>query len=241
VLDGVEIRFPMVVEEMRSATLTFTVPLAPARALVPGDAFEALEVAPDRAMLVVALCDYVRNPWGDYNEANFGLLVHPVGRPEEAGAFQWRMPVDQEFTCRAGNLVMGLPKTVEDLTFDYSAGPGEGTVTVRLVMADEPEGSTTMLVRLPRPSVEGIEPAVELATTYSYLDGAPMALGLEMELPSAPIDPAEVEIELGQGALAQELRSLGLPTAADVALWGEGLAATFQAPRPIRDAAGTRR
>ena len=232
-LDGVAIRFPMVVEEMRSATLTFTVPIGPARGLLPGDAFEVLEVAPDRAMLVIALCDYVRNPWGDYDEVNLGLLVHPVGRPEAAGAFQWRMPVDQEFTCKAGNLVMGLPKTVEDLTFDYSGGPGEGTVTVRLVTSDEPEGSTTLLVRLPRPSVEGVDAAVESATTYSYLDGVPMSLGLEMELPPVVVDPSEVEIELGHGALAEELRSLGLPAAADLALWGEGLGATFQVPRPI--------
>ncbi|UDY34700.1 acetoacetate decarboxylase family protein [Dermatobacter hominis] len=234
-LDGVAIRFPMVVEEMRSATLTFTVPIGPARALLPGDAFEVLEVAPDRAMLVIALCDYVRNPWGDYDEVNLGLLVHPVGHPELAGAFQWRMPVDQEFTCKAGNLVMGLPKTVEDLTFDYSAGPGEGTVTVRLVMSDEPAGSTTLLVRLPRPSVEGVEPAVESATTYSYLDGVPMSLGLDMQLPPVPVDPSEVEIELGRGALAEELRSLGLPATADLALWGEGLGATFQVPRSITE------
>ena len=232
-LDGVKIEFPMVVEEMRSATLTFTVPIEPARTLVPGDAFEVLEVSPGHAMLVIALCDYVRNPWGDYDEVNLGLLVHPVGRPEAAGAFQWRMPVDQEFTCTAGNLVMGLPKTVEDLTFDYSAGPGEGTVTVRLAMSDEPEGSATLLVRLPRPSVDGTEAPVESATTYSYLEGVPMSLGLDMELPPVPLDPGEVEIELGSGALADELRSLGLPATADLALWGEGLSATFQVPRPI--------
>ena len=238
-LDGVKIEFPMVVEEMRSATLTFTVPIEPARALVPGDAFEVLEVSPGHAMLVIALCDYVRNPWGDYDEVNLGLLVHPVGRPEAAGAFQWRMPVDQEFTCKAGNLVMGLPKTVEDLTFDYSAGPGEGTVAVRLVMSDEPEGSVTLLVRLPRPSVDGTEAPVESATTYSYLDGVPMSLGLDMELPPVPLDPGEVEIELGSGALADELRSLGLPATADLALWGEGLSATFQVPRPIGAAVET--
>jgi hypothetical protein len=237
-LDGVAIRFPMVVDEMRSATLTFTVPIGPARALLPGDAFEVLEVAPGEAMLVIALCDYVRNPWGDYDEVNLGLLVHPVGRPEAAGAFQWRMPVDQEFTCRAGNLVMGLPKTVEDLTFDYSGGPGEGTVTVRLVMADEPEGSVTLLVRFPRVAVDGVAAAVESATTYSYLDGTPMALGLDMELPPVPVDPAEVTIELGDGVLAEELRALGLPVAADLALWGEGLSATFQAPRPLAAVAG---
>ena len=39
-IDGVAIDFPMVVEDMRQLTLTYTVPIAPARALLPGDAFE---------------------------------------------------------------------------------------------------------------------------------------------------------------------------------------------------------
>ncbi len=233
-IDDVPITFPMVVDEMRSATLTFTVPIEPARALLPGDAFEVLEVAPGRAMLVLALCDYVRNPWGDYDEVNLGLLVHPVGRPEAAGAFQWRMPVDQEFTCKAGNSVMGLPKTVEDLTFEYSGPPGDGTVTVRLVMSDEPTDGPTLVVRLPRPSLEGAVATTEHAVTYSYLDGTPMELGLDMELPPILLDPASVEIELGAAPLAQELRSLGLPdVAADLAMWGEGLSAAFQIPREL--------
>ncbi|MBS1836621.1 MAG: acetoacetate decarboxylase family protein [Actinobacteria bacterium] len=233
-IDGLSIDFPMEVEELRSATLTFTVPIDAARALLPGDAFEVTEIAPGSAMLVVALCDYVRNPWGDYDEVNLGLLVNPVGRPEAVGAFQWRMPVDQQLTCAAGNRVLGLPKTVEDLHISYSGEPGEGTVVVRLVMSDEPAGSVTMLVELPRPVAAGDASAgLDSAITYSYLEGRPMELPLEMRLPSSPVDAAEVRIVLGEGALAQELRSLGLPRAPDMALWGEGLRAVFQMPNPL--------
>lgn len=240
-IDGVTIEFPMVVEELRSATLTFTVALDAARALLPGDAFEVAEVAPGSAMLVLALCDYVRNPWGDYDEVNAGLLVHPVGRPDAVGAFQWRMPVDQEFTCAAGNRVMGLPKTVEDLAFDYSGAPepvGDGgTVTVRLAMADEPAGGVTLLVELPRPEASHEVLGTDKAMTYSYLDGEPMELALDMQLPPSFVDPATVRIELGAGAFADDLRSLGLPKAPDLAMWGEGLAATFQRPVPLGDGA----
>jgi hypothetical protein len=223
-IDGVSIDFPLVVEEMRSATLTFTVPVEPARALVPGDAFEVLEVAPGRAMLVLALCDYVRNPWGDYNEVNFGLLVHPAGRPEQAGAFQWRMPVDQEFTKRAGNAVLGLPKTVEDLTVDYT----DDTVTFRLVMGGEP----TLVVAMPRPR-DASAPTREETITYSYIDGVPSEVPLTIDLPGGLVDPAEVRIELGTSPAASELSSLGLPVAPDLAMWGEGLGGTFLRPRPL--------
>jgi len=234
-IDGVSIDFPMVVEEMRSATLTFTVPIDAARRVLPGDAFAVAEVAPGSAMLILALCDYVRNPWGDYDEVNLGLLVHPVGRPDAVGAFQWRMPVDQEFTCTAGNRVLGLPKTVEDLGFSYSGDPGAGTVTVRLVTSDEPDGSVSLLVELPRPANAGVAGSAtrDPAITYSYLDGRPMELPLEMELPSSFVDPADVRITLGEGALASELRSLGLPGTADLVMWGEGLSAVFQSPRPL--------
>src|SRR5690349_20028583 len=92
-IEGVSIDFPMVVPSMHQATLSFTVPIEPARAVVPGEAFDVLETAPGSATFIVALVDYVENPWGDYNEVNLGLIATPVGRPELAGAFVYRMPV----------------------------------------------------------------------------------------------------------------------------------------------------
>lgn len=228
-IEGVSIDFPLTVEEMNSATLTFTVPLESARALLPGDAFQVLEVAPGQAMLIIALCDYIRNPWGDYNEVNLGLLVHPAGAPEAVGAFQWRMPVDQAFTKEAGNRVLGLPKTVDDVTFEYSTPDAGGRrVTVRLAMGGEP----TLTVSLPRVESTG-EPTPERTLTYSYLDGVPTEVPLTIDLPTGLVDPAAVVIELGTSAAADELRSLGLPKAPDLAMWGEGLSGTFEWPTPI--------
>jgi len=223
-IDGVSIDFPMVVPQMNSATLTFSVPVEPARALIPGDAFEVADMGDGTAMLVLALVDYVDNPWGDYDEVNFGLLVHPAERPDGVGAFQWRMPVNQEMTCRAGNEVMGLPKTVDDLSFTYSAE----TVTVRLAMDGEP----TLEVTLPRVAPMG-DPSTQATLTYSYLDGVAMELPLSIELPTGLVDPSDVEIELGTSAAAKELASLGLPKAPDLAMWGEGLSGTFQWPSPL--------
>lgn len=225
-IDGVPIDFPIVVDEMRSATLTFSVPVEPARALLPGTSFEVLEVAPGTAMLVMALCDYVRNPWGDYLEVNLGLLAHPVGRPEAAGAFVWRMPVDQEFTCRAGNEVLGLPKTVEDLT----ASDEDGRVTFRIRTG----GADTLTVSLPRAAALG-EPERTETVTFSYLDGVPHAVPLGIDLPTGLVDPADVVLELGSGPVADELRTLGLPRPADLVMWGEGLGGTFGRPVPVDD------
>lgn len=221
---GVAIDFPMVVERMNQATLTFTVPAAAAAALVPGDAFDVAEVSPGQALFIMALVDYLENPWGDYVEVNLGVLVHPVGDPSGAGAFVYRMPVDQEFTEEAGNRVLGLPKTVEDLAVDYEPA----SVTFRLALAGVPE----LVVTFPRVPGDGVASSTD-AITYSYLDGVPTALPLTIGIGTGVIDPAQVSIELGDGPVAAELRSLGLPTAPDAALWGEGLSGTFRAPRPL--------
>lgn len=223
-IDGVSIDFPMVVGSMNSATLTWSVPIGPARDLVPGDGFEVADMGGGTAMLVLALVDYVDNPWGDYDEVNFGLLVHPTGRPEEVGAFQWRMPVNQEMTCRAGNEVLGLPKTVDEISFSYT----DEAVTVRLAMGGEP----TLAAELPRAEPLG-EPTSEATLTYSYLDGVPTLVPLTIELPTGVIDPAEVRLELGTSAAADELRSLGLPKPPELAMWGESLSGTFEWPTPV--------
>ncbi len=224
-IQGRAITFPMEVEELRAATLLFSVPAAAAAALLPGDAFEVVEVAPGTAQLVIAACDYVRNPWGDYDELNLGFLARPVGAPTEVvGSFVYRMPVNQAFTCEAGNRVMGFPKTVEDLTVAYT----DGTVTFRLAMG----GHHVLTLTLPRAAPLG--PAERVAaTSYSYLDGVPYGTDLSMDMGTGLVDPADVVLEIGDGPVADELRSLGLPRPPDVALWGEGLSATFLLGQPV--------
>ncbi len=138
-------------------------------------------------------------------------------------SFVYRMPVDQEFTMKAGNQVLGLPKTVEDLSFDYS----DDEVVVTLSTGDAP-----LVVRLPRPTSDVPATSTE-AITYSYLDGAPTELPLTIEIGSGVIDPADIVIELGSSTIAEELASLGLPATPDFAVWGEGLSGSFQVPRPL--------
>ncbi len=224
-IQGRTITFPMEVPSMRAATVLYSVPAQAAAALLPGDAFEVAEVAPATAQLVVAACDYVENPWGDYAEINLGFLARPAGAPADViGSFVYRMPVNQAFTCEAGNRVMGFPKTVEDLTVEYS----DATATFRLVMDDH----LVLRLTLPRVAPAG-EPARVEAESYSYLGGVPHATMLSMDMGAGMIEPGDVTLELGDSPVADELRSLGLPTAPDLASWGEALSATFNLARPI--------
>lgn len=220
-IDGQEITFPMAVDDFNSATLGFSVPSDAAAALLPGDAFEIAEIAPGTAQLIISIVDYRENPWGDYNEVNLGFLARPAGAPEDVmGSFVYRMPVDQEFTCKAGNEVMGFPKVVVGIDATYT----DTHVTFELRDSD---GATALTVTVPRAPALGEATRID-AVSYSYLDGVPQATPLAMDLASGFIEAGQVELTLGIGPIADELRSLGLPTAPDFATWGEGLSAVFQ-------------
>jgi len=223
-IDGRTIRFPMEVTRFDALTLTFDVDAEAAAALIPGTDFEPL-TTDGRAQLVLAACDYHENPWGDYLELNLGFLARPVGAPADVnGSFIYRMPVDQDFTCRAGNEVMGFPKTVEDLTVDH--------VGDAVTFGWHRDGSLVLAVTAPRIGPTG-EPTRVTTDSYSYLGGRPYATALGMDLGTGFLDPSTIEVELGEDPVADELRSLGLPAPAVFGTWGTDLTATFQLGRPL--------
>jgi hypothetical protein len=219
-IQGRPIRFPMDVDAFNAATMGFSVPAAAARALLPGDAFEIIEIEPGIAQFIVSLCDYRENPWGDYNEVNLGFLARPSRAGTDViGSFIYRMPVDQEFTCEAGNRVMGFPKTVMRIDADYT----DEHVTFRLW----DEGTLVLGVKVRRVAADG--PAVRVeSSSYSYLDGVAYATPLSIDMSPSAVAPGEVELTVGTGPIADELRSLGLPASPDFCSWGEGLTATFE-------------
>jgi len=224
-IQGQTITFPMVVPDLDAATLMFTVPLAAAQRLLPGSDFEVIDIGGESAQLVIALVDYIDNPWGDYLEINLGFLARPAGAPDDVvGSFIYRMPVDQEFTCEAGNKVMGFPKTVEDLSRTEAGG--------RTTFAMAVDGEIELSVSFPTVDGSGERAPVE-SISYSYLDGRPFATPLTLDLGTAVIDPADVAITLGSGVVADELRTLGLPKAPDMVAWGTGLSGTFLEGRPL--------
>ncbi|WP_421120901.1 acetoacetate decarboxylase family protein [Aquihabitans daechungensis] len=224
-IDGRTITFPMEVRDFDAATLVFSVPARAAQALLPGTDFSVIEMVDGIAQFVVALCDYHDNPWGDYLEVNLGFLTRPNGAGDEVlGSFVYRMPVDQEFTCKAGNEVMGFPKTVQALS--------TGRRGDRVYFAMHVDGELELEVSFLEPKQDGPPSRVETGS-YSYLHGAPHETPLSMDMGSGLIDVHTVEVGLGHGLVATELRTLGLPKVPDFGTWGTGLTATFQLGHPL--------
>jgi hypothetical protein len=216
---GTRITFPMEVARFNAVSMAFDVPATAAARLLPGDAFELVE-ADGIAQFILNVCDYIENPWGDYNEVNLGFLARPRGAGEEViGSFVYRMPVNQEFTCEAGNKVMGFPKTVEAIEVTYSDRSVEVTLDF--------DGQRAFKLTIPRVESPD-EPARMETVSYSYLDTVGYATPLELDLASGTVEPDLVVLELGTGVVADELRSMGLPKAPGYCSWGEGLSATFQ-------------
>ena len=219
------ITFPMNVDDFNAATMGFSVPAAAAAALLPGDAFEIIEIAPGVAQFIISLCDYRDNPWGDYNEVNLGFLARPAGAGDDViGSFIYRMPVDQQFTCEAGNLVMGFPKVVTRIDADYT----DAQVTFQLFDG----GELALSVTVPRVRTDDAAVRVE-TTSYSYLNGVPHGTPLAMDMSAAVVEPGDVHLTIGSGAIADELTSLGMPAEPDFCSWGEHLTATFQLGAPL--------
>lgn len=219
------ITFPMNVDDFNAATMGFSVPAAAAAALLPGDGFEIIEIGPGVAQFIISLCDYRDNPWGDYNEVNLGFLARPAGAGDDViGSFIYRMPVDQQFTCEAGNLVMGFPKVVTRIDADYT----DAQVTFQLFDG----GELALSVTVPRVRTDDAAVRVE-TTSYSYLNGVPHGTPLAMDMSAAVVEPGDVHLTIGSGAIADELTSLGMPADPDFCSWGEHLTATFQLGAPL--------
>jgi hypothetical protein len=222
--------FPLNVKEYNLGVARFRVPAAAARALVPSDVFEVVEVEPGRTRFNVIVVDHRQSPWGDYDEILFSLLVRPVGGPPDAaGGFIFRRAVNKRYSPDAPHGTLALPGTTADIAVAYMAEAA--TFELRV------QGQRTLQLELPRAAApdsgpaDGNRPSLD-TQSYSAIGGLPYVTRLILDEPF-PVDPARVRIEVGDGPLADALRTLGLPRTPDAASWGEGLSMTHHLPRPL--------
>jgi hypothetical protein len=231
-IQGRTVTLPAVVRDAANGSVLYMVDAARAARLVP-DAFEVVESAPGQTQLTLVIVDYKDNDLGDYDEVGIIFFVRPRGRPDaEVGTYIYKLPVNQSFTCEAGCRIWGFPKSVEEIEFDYgedSQGEdshGEGSATCRLVM----DGRHVLTLTVPRGG-DGETPETD-ATGYTLIEGVAHRLVFtrggrgEQTVPGGE----GVVLELGDHAIADELRELGLETATPlVSAWSEHMFGEFGA------------
>lgn len=225
IIDTQPVLLPLDVPEFNSAMMLFPVPASGARELVASDRFEVVEFEPGMAQLIIAANDFRRNPWGDYDEIDIGVLVRPAGAPEDAnGGLVHRTLVNERFPFEAGHRALAFPRVVDEIDVEYT----DESVTFDLAV----EGDPTLRLRIPR--VPATDPPERMETpAYSVIDGVPYCTPVEISMPTGIVAPEDVHLELGTGPLADTLRRLGLPCPTSYCSWGEGISATFHRPQPL--------
>jgi hypothetical protein len=220
---GTTVTMPVQVRDASAGTAVFEVDAAAAAALLPA-AFEVTEMAPGRAHLAIVVVDYGDNDLGSYREVGLMFFVRPaVGGAD--GTLIVRLPVDQPFTCEAGQRIWGFPKTVERIDLDYA----DDAATCTLWM----DGELVLRLRLPRDAAAEGEMAPTPMTAYTILDGSPHATSFTQGGTGFSMGFDPVELELGTHPVAKELSSLGLSSTPAFTTWTEHMQATFEEPRPL--------
>ena len=220
---GQPVTMPVQVRDASAGTVIFDVDLEAARALAP-DGFEVIESAAGRAQLAIALIDYRDNDLGAYREVGTILFVRPSGGGED-GTFITHLPVDQSFTCEAGNAIWGFPKTVEQIDVTQTAETSRWVLTM--------EGELVLDLTIPRGGTDEMPPMA--MTSYTLLAGRPHATAFTQggAGSSLAFGGEGVALTLGTHPIAKELESLGLPSEPVLSTWIEKMQATFEEPRAL--------
>lgn len=225
IIDGREVTFPIVVREARMANAVYTVPADLVTDLVPSPFRVATDVH-GAATVVVGFVDYVDNDLGDYDEVLWSVMAETPDRTHE-GTYIWRLPVNQQFTKEAGVRMLGLPKTVEDITIDR----GDDGIVCTLRVGGE------LVMRQEFPLLGAVEPVPMPSPTIclSIIDGVPAVSASE---PTGNLRMAfggeGHDLELGDHPWAEDLRRLGLADAAPTVITVcDDWRATFFVPEPL--------
>ena len=234
-IQGRTVTMPCVVRDACSATATWLVSSRAAQALLPGPELEIAEVLPGRGLLSIACIDYRDNDLGDYNEVSIAFFVRKRGErgkvPFLGAAVDMmkgllpthiiHLPVNQPFTCEAGQVIWGFPKTVDEIDFDTSGD--------RARCVWDKDGQNVLKISLPKGGARDF-PEQELCT-YSYIDGALHETSFASSAENLGVRIGGVRLALGAHPIADELRSLGLPKPALMSMWMGKMRGRFDAAK----------
>ena len=237
IIQGREVSLPCTVRDASSGAASFLVSARAAQAMLPGDAFEVVEILPGRALLSLAVIDYRDNDLGDYDEVSIAFMVRERG---ESGGLPYLgavldvvrgnlktfihwLPVNQTFTREAGAEIWGFPKTVEDIDFDYA--PDRATCRLNA------DGRHVLTLSVPRGGSREMPDTALI--TCTYIHGVPHRVRFTTGAGGFGFSLSGGRVELGDHPYADQLRGLGLPKRPLVCTWMENMHGRFEAPEKL--------
>lgn len=232
-IQGRTVKMPCQVRDACSASATWLVSANAAQALLRGPDLEVAEVLPGRGLLSIACIDYRDNDLGDYNEISIAFFVRRRG--EKGGVpylgaaarmlrghlptYIVHLPVNQSFTCEAGRVIWGFPKTVDEIDLD--------TTGDRARCVWNKDGQNVLKISLPSGGSRDFPE--QTLSTYSYIDGALHVTRFASSAKNLGVRMGGVQLALGAHPIADELRSLGLPKRALMSMWMGKMQGRFEA------------
>jgi Acetoacetate decarboxylase (ADC) len=245
---GRTVTVPVEVRRARSWFASFAVPAARVAAILAPTGLRPATLPGGRAMLSLAFVRYDDGDLDAYREIAVAFLVADPEDPKRKGAYIHRLPVDQAFTCAAGRDIWGFPKFVTPIeitegTSARSRVAREGRARQRPSENEELRADRAVLAVDGRMALtitqrRGI-PAPMRSTAldaFSFGDGILRRTRWELRGSKSRLRPGGCRVELGTGALADELRSLGLPKRALMSGCIGQVAMTFQAAEIVTGA-----
>lgn len=210
----------------------YSVPTAPAQAMIADSGLEILRYRPGRGICTLVFVDYIDGDLGPYNEFGVCFLVRDHTRrggtvlqdlreltSGGAGALIHRLPVDGDFTLAAGRGIWGFPKTLADFGTDHHSA------TKRASVSEEGQLIVELSVA-PGFSLPGSGTTASVAA-YSSLDAVTRRTSWDMNPAGFRSRIGGATLRLGTHPIAEELKALGLPKRALVSSTIGNLAMTF--------------
>jgi hypothetical protein len=231
-IDGRTLTMPVVVRRARNWVANYIVSAPAAQRLIAPTGLEIATPRPGKALVSVGVVEYDDTDLGAYHEFMVAVIVrrHDAGpatprqrsaevRKSRIGVYIHHLPVDDRFSMDAGRGIWGYPKTLAEF-----ARRTDGRTTEWTLRQD---GADAVSMRFRR----GWFPIPRQAAppTYTLFDGVLRMTPWDSRPRGTRGRPRGVDMTLGGGPIADDLRSLGLPKKALLSLHVPEMRATFGA------------
>jgi hypothetical protein len=213
-IQGREVRLPVEVRDATAAVAYYSVPVAAAQRVVDPTGLRVAGMLPGRTLVTIGAMDYRDGDLGPYHEIAVSFFVRERGQGAlpvvgglvgllrgGLGAYIYSLPVDGEFTREAGLEIWGFPKFITEIELSDEGG------SQRAVLRHQGRHILTQTVRCGGSRSMGEREQV----SYALRDGAVYRTPATMAGEQVGFRFGGGTLELGEGPLADELRTLGLP------------------------------
>ena len=235
-IQGTRLGYPAEFRDGYSILGMYLVPVKVADGLIANSGFTCARVLPRRTLLNLICVHYTETDCGSYEEIALAFPVNPHGtakrtwlanlRALRAGclpSYTWRLPVTTPAAHDCGVFMWGYPKTIESI--DREIIDGEARFTWH-------EGGETIL-KFSLPAQGNKTPPPISPPVYSIFEGRPHVGHLSQSYRDVGYFFRGGDLILGNHALADDLRRLGLPRKSLMAIYNGHLNFRMSAPVPL--------